>query len=121
MVAFAGAEKGNPSIFVRGFRIDTNGGLTPISYNVVAPNDLGFFAGFTESIAAYIKANPQWTKMNRVSAARKFLQLEVAAHPEGVGRPVSILTIDKMGRQKWISPGLCTAPASGKPAIPKSE
>ena len=121
MVAFAGAEKGNPSIFVRGFRIDTNGGLTPISYNVVAPNDLGFFAGFTESIAAYIKANPQWTKMNRVSAARKFLQLEIAAHPEGVGRPVSILTIDKMGRQKWISPGLCTAPASGKPAIPKSE
>ena len=66
MVAFAGAQKGNPSIFVRGFKIDANGGLTPISYNVVAPNDLGFFAGFTESIAAYIKANPHWAKMDRV-------------------------------------------------------
>jgi hypothetical protein len=112
MVAFAGAQKGNPSIFVRGFRIDNQGGLTPISYSVVAPNDLGFFAGFTESIAAYVKANPHWTKMDRVSAARKFLQIEIAAHPEGVGPPLSILTIDKLDRVKWISPGLCTAPAS---------
>ncbi|HEY5174472.1 MAG TPA: hypothetical protein VII95_02780 [Terriglobales bacterium] len=121
MVAFAGALRGNPSIFVRGFKIDANGGLTPISYNVVAPNALGFFAGFTESIAAYVKANPQWTKMDKVSAARKFLRMEIAAHPEGVGPPVSILTIDKLGRQKWVSPGLFTAPATDKPATPTSE
>ncbi len=121
MVAFAGAEKSNPSIFVRGFKIDANGALTPISYSVVAPNDLGFFAGFTESIKAYIKANPHWTKMDRVAAARKFIQMEIAAHPEGVGPPVSILTIDNQDRQKWISPGLCVAPAPGKPARPTSE
>ena len=121
MVAFAGAQKGNPSIFVRGFKVDSNGGLTPVSYDVVAPNALGFFAGFTESIKAYIKANPHWTKMDRVAAARKFIQMEIAAHPEGVGPPVSILTIDKQDRQKWISPGLCAAPAPGKPATPTSE
>lgn len=119
MVAFAGAQKGVPSIFVRGFKIDAKGGLTPVSYNVVAPNDLGFFAGFTESIAAYVKAHPQWVKMDKVAAARKFLEMEIAAHPEGVGPPVSILTIDKLDRQKWISPGLCTAPASSEPAAPK--
>ena len=125
MVAFAGAQKGNPSIFVRGFKIDANGGLTAISYNVVAPNDLGFFAGFTETIKAYIKAHPQWTKMDRVSAARRFVQMEIDAHPEGVGAPVSILTIDKLDRQKWISPGLCApsvpvpAPAAEKPPTPR--
>jgi hypothetical protein len=121
LVAFAGAQKGNPSIFVRGFKVDANGGLTPISYSVVAPNDLGFFAGFTESIKAYIKANPRWTKMDRVSAARKFVQMEIAAHPEGVGPPVSILTIDKRDRQKWISPGLCRAPAPAEPATPPTQ
>ncbi len=121
MVAFAGAQKGNPSIFVRGFKIDANGGLTPLSYAVVAPNDLGFFAGFTDTIKAYIKANPHWTKMDRVAAARKFVQLEIKAHPNGVGAPVSILTIDRLDHQKWISPGLCAAPASEKPPVTKSE
>jgi hypothetical protein len=121
MVAFAGAPKGNPSIFVRGFKIDANGGLIPVSYNVVAPNDLGFFAGFTESIKTYIKANPHWTKMDRVSAARKFIQMEIAAHPEGVGPPVSILTIDKLGRQHWVSPGQCNNPPPDQSAAPKSE
>jgi hypothetical protein len=121
MVAFAGAQKGNPSIFVRGFKIDAKGRLTPVSYPVVAPNDLGFFAGFTDKIAAYVKANPKWVKMDRVAAARMFLEMEIAAHPEGVGPPVSILTIDKHDRQKWISPGLCTAPAASEPATPASE
>jgi hypothetical protein len=121
MVAFAGAQKGNPSIFVRGFKIDAKGGLTPVSYAVVAPNDLGFFAGFTDKIAAYVKANPKWVKMDRVAAARKFVEMEIAAHPEGVGPPVSILTIDKHDRQKWVSPGLCSAPAAGEPATPASE
>jgi hypothetical protein len=121
MVAFAGIQKGNPSIFVRGFKITANGGLIPVSYNLAAPNNLGFFAGFTESIAAYIKANPHWTKMEKVAAARKFVEMEIAAHPEGVGPPVSILTIDKLDRQRWISPGLCEAPAPENPAIPTSE
>ncbi len=121
MVAFAGAEKGNPSIFVRGFKIDAKGGLTPISYSVVAPHDLGFFAGFTGNIAAYVKANPHWVKMDRVAAARKFIEMEIAAHPEGVGPPVSILTIDKHDRQKWISPGLCTAPAPSEATTPPSQ
>ncbi len=121
MVAFAGAPKGNPSILVRGFKIDAKGGLTPLSYGVVAPHDLGYFAGFTNNIAAYIKAHPQWVHMDKVAAARMFLELEIAAHPEGVGPPVSILTIDKHNRQKWISPGLCTAPAAAEPATPASE
>jgi len=45
----------------------------------------GFFAGVTDHIADYLKANPNWAHMDTVSLARKLVGLEIAAHPDEVG------------------------------------
>jgi len=115
MVVFAGPEAGSPSIFARGYKLDGEGGLTPVSMDVTeANNGAGFFGGAAGEIAAYLKAHPKWQDMDKVAAARKFVQLEIAAHPEWVGPPVAILTINRLDQQKWASPGVCHAPPGAK-------
>jgi hypothetical protein len=110
MVIFAGTENGNSAIYARGYKLDSNGEIVPVSVNVTENRaGAGFFAGSNQAIAAYIKANKKWEKMDSVSAARKFVQLEIEAHPEWVGPPVSIMAINKLDQQKWINPGVCAA------------
>ncbi len=112
MVVFAGPEAGNASIFARGYKLDAGGGITPVSLDVTEDNNGGgFFGGANGQIAAYIKAHPNWQQMDKVAAARKFVQMEIAAHPQWVGPPVSVLTINRLDRQKWVNPGVCTVPA----------
>jgi len=48
--------------------------------------------------------------MDKISAARKFVQMEIKARPEWVGPPVSVLTINHLDQQKWINPGVCEVP-----------
>jgi hypothetical protein len=109
VVVFAGPQAGSPSIFARGYRLDPGGGITPVSLDVTEGNNgAGFFGGANQQIAAYIKAHPNWQNMDKVAAARKFVQLEMAAHPEWVGPPVSIVTINQLDQQKWVNPGVCT-------------
>ena len=111
IVAFAGTQNGKSVIFARGFKLGSDGSIVPLNRNVTEDNaGIGFFAGSNEHIAAYVTANKKWQKMDRIAAARKFIQLEIDAHPDGVGPPISILTIDHLDRQKWVSPGVCTAP-----------
>jgi len=114
MVVFAGPEAGNASIFARGYKLDANGGITPVSLDVSENSGGGFFGGATGKIAAYIKSHPNWQNMDKVSAARKFVQMEIAAHPEWVGPPVSVVTINHLDQQKWVSPGVCKVPPSAK-------
>src|SRR5271157_5522656 len=112
IVVFAGPEVGNASIFARGYKLDGNGGITPVSLDVTENNaGVGFFGGANGQIASYIKAHPSWQQMDKVAAARKFVQMEIAAHPRWVGPPVSVLTINRLDRQKWVNPGVCTVPA----------
>ena len=115
MVVFAGPEAGDSSIFARGYKLDGNGGITPVSLDVTEDNNgVGFFGGANGEIASYIKAHPNWQHMDKVAAARKFVQIEIAAHPEWVGPPVSVVTIDRLDRQKWVNPGVCKVPPGGK-------
>lgn len=109
VVVFAGPQAGSPSIFARGYRLDAGGGITPVSMDVTESNNgVGFFGGANGQIAEYVKAHPDWQKMDKVAAARKFVEVEIAAHPEWVGPPVSVMTINRLDQQKWVNPGVCT-------------
>jgi len=115
MVVFAGPEAGSPSIFARGYKLDANGGIVPVSLDVTEENNgAGFFGGANGQIAAYIKKHPNWQDGDKVKAARHFVQLEIAAHPEWVGPPVSVVTINQLDQQKWVNPGVCTVPPGAK-------
>jgi hypothetical protein len=113
IVVFAGPDPGNPAIFARGYKVGSNGSIDAVSLDVTEDNNgAGFFGGATAQIAAYIKKHPNWQQGDKVKAARKFVQLEIAAHPEWVGPPVSVVTINQLDQQKWPSPGVCTVPAT---------
>ncbi len=110
MVVFAGPEVGNASIFARGYKLDA-GGISPVSMDVTEDNNgAGFFGGANQQIAAYIKKHPNWDNGDKVKTARKFVQMEIAAHPEWVGPPVSVVTVNRLDEQKWVNPGVCTVP-----------
>lgn len=65
-------------------------------------------AGRTEAIAEYIRANPQWTKeRDPVSVARMFVQMEIDRHPNEVGGPIAILTIESNGSVQWKDRAAC--------------
>lgn len=118
IVVFAGIEHGKPVAYARGFKIQTDGSITTVSNDIDGKKASGFFAGFNQQIAAYLKANKNWSHMDTVAAARKFVDLEIAAHPDGVGPPITILTVNHAGKQKWINSGVCqTLPG----ASPKRE
>jgi hypothetical protein len=117
-VVFAGAENGKPVAYARGFKIAGDGSVNAISNDITGSGASGFFAGVTDHIAAFLKANPNWTHLDTVALARKLVDLEIAAHPDSVGPPVSILTADRKGKQKWINQGVCAALPNVQPASP---
>ena len=111
-VVFAGTENGSPVAYARGFKIAGDGSVNAVSVDVTMTGAAGFFAGFNDHIAAYLKAHPNWSHKGAVATARKLIELEIAAHPDGVGQPISILIVDRKGKQKWVHSGAC-------PAIPQ--
>ncbi len=112
-VVFAGTENGSPVAYARGFKIASDGSVNAVSNDVTMTGAAGFFAGYNDHIATYLKAHPNWSHKDIVTTARKLIELEIAAHPDGVGPPISILTVDSKGKQKWVDAGAC-------PAIPKA-
>jgi hypothetical protein len=118
IVVFAGTEHGKPVAYARGFKIQSDGSITVVSNDIDGKKASGFFAGFNQQIAAYLKANKNWSHMDTTAAAKKFVDLEIAAHPDGVGPPVTILTVNRAGKQKWINSGLCELPPG---TLPKPE
>lgn len=120
IVVFAGPQAGDASIFARGYKLNGNGGIDPVSLDVTEDNNgEGFFGGATGEIAAYIKKHPNWQQGDKIAAARKFVQMEIAGHPEWVGPPVSVVTINQLDQQKWVNPGVCTVPSVTKKAKKK--
>jgi len=112
MVVFAGPDLGGASIFARGYKLDADGSITPVSLDVTeSSNGAGFFGGANQQIAAYLKKHPNWGNGDPVKTARKFVEMEIKARPDWVGPPVSVLTINHLDHQKWVSPGVCTVPA----------
>jgi hypothetical protein len=117
IVVFAGTQAGNSAIFARGYKLNSNGGIDPVSLDVTEDNNgAGFFGGANGQIAAYVKKHSNWQDGDKVKAARHFVQLEIAAHPEWVGPPVSVMTVNRLDQQKWVDPGVCTVPTGVKKA-----
>lgn len=108
-VVFAGAVDGHPVAYARGFKIARDGTVNPVSNDVTATGATGFFAGFNDHIAAYLKAHPKWSHKDTIDTTRMLMQLEIAAHPDSVGEPISILTVDRKGKQHWVQAGVCPA------------
>ncbi|MGC2108377.1 MAG: hypothetical protein WA655_02605 [Candidatus Korobacteraceae bacterium] len=108
-LVFAGVDNGIPVAYERGFKIAGDGTVNPVSNDITPAGATGFFAGFNDHIAAYLKAHPNWSHKDTVSTARKLVELEIAAHPDDVGPPISILTIDRKGKWKWVEAGVCPA------------
>jgi len=109
MVVFAGPEAGSASIFARGYRLGTDGGLVPVSMDVSeANNGAGFFGGSNAQIASYLKTHPHWQDKDTVKAARQFVQMEIKARPDWVGPPVSVMTVNRLDQQKWANAGVCS-------------
>ena len=112
MVVFVGPELGNPSIYARGYKLEA-GRIVAISFDVTkANNGAGYFGGANQQIAAYIKKHPNWDSGDKVKTARKLVQLEITAHPEWVGPPISVLTVNRLDQQHWASPGVCVVPTT---------
>lgn len=118
VVVFVGEENRKPVAYARGFRVSSDGSATPFSNDITGTGATGFFAGVTDHIAAYLKATPNWGHMDAVSLARKLVGLEITAHPDEVGPPITIFTVDRKGKQKWINRGICGVPPVAPPANP---
>jgi len=122
IVLFVGAQNGQSVILARGYRFDGTGGIKPVSSDVTEDRQgVGFFGGANQAIAAYIKAHKNWQKMDKVAAARKFVQLEIDASPQWVGPPISIVTVNHLDQKKWVDPGVCASPPPAPTAEPKND
>jgi hypothetical protein len=106
-VLFIGIYRGHLSIFARGAVLE-NGRLKKETDEAVSGDD-GFFSGANDHIIAYIGSHPGWRKHGVVIAVRHLVELEADAHPDLVGGPISVLTVDGRGKPRWIDKGKCEA------------
>jgi hypothetical protein len=111
-VIFAGVQERHVALMVRGFRADASGKVTAERYDSTEPDipRIGYFLGVNGHIRAYVKSHPTWAKMGYPKAARKFVEMEIAAHPDLAGFPISELEIDSHGKVFWLRLGACDKP-----------
>jgi hypothetical protein len=64
-------------------------------------------AGARNAIILYQIQHPEWRAMEPVEAARMFIELEIAENDQIVGRPISILVMERSGATSWIERGEC--------------
>jgi hypothetical protein len=102
---FIGAYRQQPAVFARGVILES-GILKPEAIEVPSER-LHLFAGVNGHIRTYIRTHSDWDREGDISAARRLLELEVDAHPDIVGLPASIGTVDSRGRFHWLEPGKC--------------
>ncbi|MGH9495244.1 MAG: hypothetical protein ACRD3B_09625 [Candidatus Sulfotelmatobacter sp.] len=108
-VLFAGAYKHKPAIFVRGAVLE-NGVLKPEAVSVPSER-VHLFAGVNGHIRAYIQNHPGWEADGGVPAALRLIKIEVEAHPDIVGPPISVGTVNSNGEFHWVQRGECEEPA----------
>jgi hypothetical protein len=110
-VIFAGIQGGELGLIVRGLVADSNGKIRVERFDSMTPSyaRMGYFLGLNGHIRSYIKAHPDWTKEDYAELAPRFVELEIAAHPDLAGLPVSALQIDKKGTVVWLAKGVCDA------------
>jgi hypothetical protein len=110
-VIFAGIQDGEIGLIVRGLIADYAGKIRVERLESTAPSfgKIGYFVGLNGHIRSYIKSHPEWIKEDYARLAPRFVELEIAAHPDLAGLPVSSLQIDNKGNVVWLAKGACDA------------
>jgi hypothetical protein len=108
-VVFAGIQDGHIALIVRGLVADSAGRISVERFESTAPSysRTGFFLGLNGHIRAYVKAHTDWAKEDYLKLAHQFVEIEVEAHPDLAGPPISELQIDKDGHVHWLDKGAC--------------
>jgi hypothetical protein len=104
-VLFAGQQEQRPAVLMRGAILE-DGMLKPEAISVPSER-IHVFAGVNGHIRAYLRNHPNWEDEGDISVARRLINLEASAHPDLVGLPISIGTIDSSGSFQWIERGKC--------------
>jgi hypothetical protein len=104
---FVGRENGEPAIFVRQFRADTDGSVAAKSkeYLDMTAEEV-VTTGTDDAMRAYLSDYPDWEKRPALDAVKHFFEIEFLNAPTAVGPPISILEISDSG-ERWICPGMC--------------
>jgi hypothetical protein len=111
-VVFAGIQDGHVALIVRGLVADSKGKVSVERFESIAPSyaRAGYFLGLNGHIRAHVKSHPGWAKEDPAKLARQFVEMEMAAHPDLAGPPISELQIDKNGHVHWLDKGACESP-----------
>lgn len=108
-VVFAGVQEGHVVLFVRGFVADSTGKVTSELYDdmdTVNPQ-IGYFLGLNDHIKKYVSLHKTWERIGYRRAARKFVQMEIQAHPDLARPPITEIEIDAQDKVHWITRGAC--------------
>jgi hypothetical protein len=108
-VIFAGIQNGQIALIVRGLVVNSAGKVSVERSESTAPSysRVGYFLGLNGHIRAHVKSHPDWAKGDYVKLARRFVEMEVEAHPDLAGPPISELEIDEEGHVHWLDKGAC--------------
>jgi hypothetical protein len=108
-VIFAGILNGQIALIVRGLVVNSAGKISAERSESTAPSyaRVGYFLGLNGHIRAHVKSHPDWAKADYVKLAHRFVEMEVEAHPDLAGPPISELEIDKEGHVHWLDKGAC--------------
>jgi len=108
-VIFAGIQNGQIALIVRGLVVNSAGRVSVERSESTAPSysRVGYFLGLNGHIRAHVKSHPDWAKGDYVKLAHRFVEMEVEAHPDLAGPPISELEIDREGHVHWLDKGAC--------------
>ena len=108
-VIFAGIQDGHIALIVRGLVVNSAGRISVERSESTAPSyaRVGYFLGLNGHIRAHVKSHPDWAKDDYVKLAHRFVEIEMEAHPDLAGPPISELQIDKDGHVHWLDKGAC--------------
>ena len=114
-VIFAGIQDGHIALIVRGLKVNSAGRVTVERSESTAPSysRVGYFLGLNGHIRAHVKSHPDWAKGDYVKLAHRFVEMEVEAHPDLAGPPISELEIDEEGHVHWLDKGACDSSEPG--------
>jgi hypothetical protein len=113
-VIFAGIQDRHIALIVRGLVVNSAGRISVERSESTAPSyaRVGYFLGLNGHIRAHVKSHPDWAKEDYVKLAHRFVEMEMEAHPDLAGPPISELQIDEDGHVHWLDKGACD---SGEP------
>jgi hypothetical protein len=114
-VIFAGIQNGQIALIVRGLVVNSAGRVTVERSESTAPSysRVAYFLGLNGHIRAHVKSHPDWAKGDYVKLAHRFVEMEVEAHPDLAGPPISELEIDEEGHVHWLEKGACDSDEQG--------